>query len=242
MTVGFDSDDQIEALKRNLTLDLGIYLKVLIPLVLLWVVCGRRTRQPNSKLIAIPILVIGAYTFLNSEGRLTGIWFAIAAVTTLAGITTPAGTQSIAHGPSKMRALVLHLAVALVCLVSVFVYTGRQALASGAEDGISSINRAFRVAERIRQMGVRPGSRVALVGDESDIYWARLSGVQVAVQIPLGEASLYWGMSQPERTALNQEIATEGAVAVIASWTAPPTPLQEWSRIPDTNFRILPLH
>jgi hypothetical protein len=134
----------------------------------------------------------------------------------------------------------VHLVTA-ICLISIVTYVIDQSFSSKADRGLVSQNLPYEVAQRVHALAIPRGARVALVGDESDIYWARLSGVQVAFQIPLPEADSYWAMSAAARDSLHRMLAARGASAVIASWTAPPDSLGEWHRVAGTRFSILPL-
>ena len=88
-------------------------------------------------------------------------------------------------------------------------------------------------------MGIARGSRIALVGDESDIYWARLAGVQIAAQIPLRAAKSYSALNEPARNQIHEQFRAIGARAVVASWTPPPADSNGWRKV--SNFAILDL-
>ena len=90
-------------------------------------------------------------------------------------------------------------------------------------------------------MGIPKGGRVGLIGDESDIYWARLARVQIVGQVPLSDAPAYWSLSDGARDDINRWIGMTGASALVASWTAPATPLEGWTPVPGSRYSIFPL-
>jgi hypothetical protein len=236
MTPYFNVSEQRAVVERNLKSDLGFSLKILLPLLVVFLVRDRRIRQRNLLLVCVGVLVTLAYLFLYSEARLAGPWLALIVTSLLAGVAMePRGIRR-SIGIYGVRL------ITVVCVISIVTYVIDQSFSSQAERGLTARNLPYDVAQRVRALGIPRGAKVALVGDESDIYWARLSGVQVAFQIPLPEADSYWAMSAASRDSLNRVFAAHGASAVIASWTAPSRPLAEWQRVEGTRFSILPLN
>ena len=236
MTPHFNVRDQRDALARNLKSDLGFSLKVLFPLLVVLAFRDRRVRPRHLLLVSAAILVTLTYLFLHVEARLSGPWLAIMVTSLLAGIAID--SRGIRR---TIGTYAVHL-ITVVCVISIVTYVIDQSFSSKADRGLVAKNLPFEVAQRVHELGIPRGAKVALVGDESDIYWARLSGVQVAFQIPLPEAESYWAMSSASRASLNRALAARGASAVIASWTSPPDSLAEWHRVAGTRFSILPLN
>ncbi len=236
MTAPFNSRDQLEALKRNAIMAAGIALKVLVPVLIVFLLRERGRRTRIGVLAATSAAVMLAYLFLHTEGRLTGVWLAILAISVLAGVPVDTGTRkgAVARG--------LIPVIAVISAISLATYVIDQAFTTRLGHGFNARHLQESVAEAITRAGVLPGSKVALVGDESDIYWARLSDVQVSVQIPLQEAKKYWQLSDSARSELNRRIAATGADAVIASWTAPDRPIAGWTQVEGTRYSILPLN
>lgn len=236
MTVQFDSRDQLNALKRNAIIAAGIALKVLVPILIVFFLRDRRSRTRLGVLAATSAAVIVAYLFLHTEGRLIGVWLAILAVGTLARVPVDTDTHkgAVASGMIPL--------IALISVISFATYVIDQVVTTRLAYGFTAQHLQWRVAEAVTRSGVGPGSRVALVGDESDINWARLSDLQVSVQIPLQEAKKYWQLSDAARSELNRRIAATGAQAVIASWTAPDRPIAGWTQVQGTRYSILPLN
>jgi hypothetical protein len=236
MTPHFNFRDQRDALVRNLKSDFGFSAKILFPLLIVFLFRDRRIGARHLFLIGVAALVITVYLFLHTEPRLAGPWLAIIVTSLLAGVAVD--SRGIRR---SIGIYAVHL-ITLVCAISIVTYLIDQSFSSKVDRGLFARNLQLDVARRVNALGIARGAKVVLVGDESDIYWARLSGVQAAFQIPLPEADNYWAISSASRDSLNRALAARGASAVIASWTAPPDSLAEWQRVKGTRFSILPLN
>jgi hypothetical protein len=233
--VQFNVADQVRATTQNLRTDFGIALKILVPLIVVIFCRDRRSRMRNVHLAALSVMVIGAYALLFSEARLIGFWLALLVVSVLTGITLEAEGSRGKTG----RAFV-HV-ISVISVISFVTYLFDQSLDSRRDRGFGARHLQLDVASKLGALGIQAGSRVAVVGDESDIYWARLARVQAGVQIPLPEAPKYWSLPESARAGLNRRIALTGSRAIIASWTDPPAADGSWIRVLGTRYSILPL-
>jgi hypothetical protein len=232
--VSFDYSRQMAAFIRNLEADAGIALKIVIPLIIVVMCRDWGVALRNRLLAAISLAVIAAYSLLHSEARLIGFWIALGSIGFLAGITLDARYQKIARG-------FVHV-IAIVSAISVVTYVVDQSFSSRPDRGLKARDIQGEVANAVRSLGVRQGDKVGLIGDESDIYWARLARVQVAAQIPLSDAAEYWSLSDGARDDVNRWMGMAGAVAVVASWTSPPAPIEGWTPVPGSRYSIFPLN
>ena len=226
--------DQLAALLRNLKVTAGIALKVIIPLLVVVLLGRRGARFQHWGIVIVAAAVIIAYLMLSAEGRLVGVWLILLTIVTLAGTAIDETSKGRAA-----RALVHVLTV--IGVISFATYVIDRATTAGTNDGIRTPHLQWQVAQRVNALRLTPGSRVALVGDESDTYWARLSRVQVAVQIPLSEAPVYWSLSAEERDRYHQLLQRSGVKALVASWTTPPDSLRGWSKVEGTRFSVFSL-
>ena len=234
MDADFDVDDQATAFARNIRNTAGFALKVLIPLVIVAGLRKRGTRFTQWPIVTVACVAIAAYLGLNAEPRLVGPWFILFVVSVMAA------TEFDEHRRGQFGRGVVH-AITIVAWISTVTYVIDRVATSRLNDGWNTPHYQWRVAERVKALGARPGSRVALVGDESDIYWARLSDVQVAVQIPLGEAPAYWQAAPGARDRYERMMAKYGVKAMVSSWTNPPDSTDEWKRVGGTMYSVSPL-
>jgi hypothetical protein len=233
MSPDINAADQATALKRNLVTLAGFALKVLGPLLIVVAVKDRKVAMQNRALSAAAAAVIAGYLFLHTETRLDGFWVALMIVSVLAGVTLDPREKNFTIG----RGFV-HL-ITIVSVVSFVTFVFDQAGSSRPDRGLAGRNRNATVAREIERMGIQRGSRIALVGDESDIYWARLAGVQIAAQIPLRAAESYAALPETARNQIHDQFRAIGARAIVASWTPPPVTSSGWRQV--YNFAILDL-
>lgn len=236
MTPHFLIHEQLAATRAALRVYAGVLGKILLPLFLILVAVQKRMNRTTAVLVAIAAVVFGIYGTVHAEPRLIAPWFVIGAVAFLAG-------AAISSASKRGRAAVACMyGVTAVCWTSIIIQTARSISPGNDEAGMgNAVHSQWLVARKLSGLGVAPGSMVALVGDESDIYWARLADVQVAYQVLLPDSPAYWLLSPDARELLNADLALRGAAAVVASWTSPPPSVTGWIRVSDRHYFILPL-
>jgi hypothetical protein len=99
------------------------------------------------------------------------------------------------------------------------------------------------VAERLHAMGMKPGDRVALIGNGfHEASWARLERVKIVAEAPEefatdDSAVAFWGSAPQGEQRVLDLLKTTGATAVIAD--APPAVLPPgWLRVGDTGHAV----
>ena len=106
--------------------------------------------------------------------------------------------------------LIMAAAVAVVLAI----VTNREALAEWQELRQPQSNANWLVAERLRQSGVRPGDRVAVVNPPYMSYWARLAKVRIAAEVM--EPQKFWAADEATREAAVEALQRAGIRAVVA--------------------------
>ena len=178
---------------------------------------------------AVAVILMYAMVVLETRyfsGVTAVVWGAIAAST---GIAREEWRTKV------FRAACLALGGWVVC-------TALWTLSAGhAKNGQSA--RQVAVAERLHSMGMKPGDRVALIGNGfHELSWARLERVKIVAEVPEetatdDSAAAFWSSGpQGEQTVLDL-LKTTGATAVIAD--APPAALPPgWLRVGDTGHAV----
>jgi len=97
----------------------------------------------------------------------------------------------------------------------------------------------WTVAGELNQARIRPGDRVAAIGDTlMDHYWAHLAGVTIVAQVPADGVSAFLASGPERRMETMALLARSGAKAVVAN-DLPPLLLQEgWKEISNTKYFI----
>jgi hypothetical protein len=96
------------------------------------------------------------------------------------------------------------------------------------------------VAAGMREMGIGPGSRVAIIGRKIEhVFWARVGRVRIVGQIPDTDAFLALRPAVQEQLAL--AIARSGAEALVSwEWVATHSSLP-WQRVGASTYYAIDL-
>lgn len=81
-----------------------------------------------------------------------------------------------------------------------------------------------QIAEALRGLGISNGDKVAGVSLAANTHWARLAGVTVVAEIPLGEETNLWSASPQLQATVFHKLADIGAKLAVAR-DAPPSAL-----------------
>jgi hypothetical protein len=108
------------------------------------------------------------------------------------------------------------------------------------------------VAQELKQMGLRPGDKVAVIGWGSGMSaWARLARIAIVAEIPEGrsliphgpsfhEGEKFWAANTAEKTKVFRAMAETGAKVIVAR-IPDPTLAVGWERMGKTDFYAYPL-
>jgi PII-like signaling protein len=89
------------------------------------------------------------------------------------------------------------------------------------------------IALALRNMGLRNGDRLAVVGFGKDCYYARCARLRVVAQIP--DRREFWSLTAPELKSVTEHLASIGVKAVVA-WDRPYTPAPGgWTDVKTSN-------
>ncbi|MFL5619939.1 MAG: hypothetical protein ACJ79A_16280 [Gemmatimonadaceae bacterium] len=167
-------------------------------LVVLAAGVGRAPIERRRSLAAVPALSLaGLHLLSHPEGRLAG-----AAIATLLTLTVYLNGSPRGAAPARAAAMLWAIEYVALAVVSV--------LALGRVSERVSLGRAELArspAERLTQLGLRPGDRVALVGSPFGQYWAHQAGVRIAVTVDVEPTA---PPSGSELTAIAAESCARG--------------------------------
>jgi hypothetical protein len=95
-----------------------------------------------------------------------------------------------------------------------------------------------QVAQRLHQLGVERGDKVAIIGHAFDSFWARLARVRIVAEMPASQADNYWlGDDALQRDVL-QAFASAGADAVVAEDVPDYARMENWHQVGNTNYYV----
>ncbi|MGC1482990.1 MAG: hypothetical protein WA789_04280, partial [Candidatus Acidiferrum sp.] len=97
-------------------------------------------------------------------------------------------------------------------------------------------NADFEVAEALHVLGIHPGDKAASMARMGDVHWARLAGIKIVSEIPLGEENAFWTADDSEKAKVFDALASTGA-RVLVTKDAPPSAAREgWIPLAGTGF------
>ncbi|HEX9919563.1 MAG TPA: hypothetical protein VGA87_10365, partial [Pyrinomonadaceae bacterium] len=100
----------------------------------------------------------------------------------------------------------------------------------------------WQVSEELRRMGVRPGERVASIGNTMFHAWPRLARVRVVAEISTrtgGDVEKFWAGDAALKARVVETFAASGARVIVAEgipqWASG---TDGWQRIGATHFYV----
>jgi hypothetical protein len=78
-------------------------------------------------------------------------------------------------------------------------------------------NVSWRIANDLRERGIGPGTRVAIIGPYAESYWARTGRLKIVAAVPAPVVHDFWRLSPERRDSLLAKFHAAGATVAIAS-------------------------
>src|SRR5688572_4214282 len=94
----------------------------------------------------------------------------------------------------------------------------------------------WEAANGLNRLGIRPGDKVALIGDGYFEYWARLARVQIVAEIPSDNIDRFWSADEATRSEVFDVLAGTGAKAVVTRAVAPRGLMSGWHPIDGQSY------
>ena len=96
-------------------------------------------------------------------------------------------------------------------------------------------------AEQLPRYGVNAGDKVAVIGDGTGAYWARLAKVRIVAEIMGAKRGAQEFWSAPEGTKQQAYSAFASAHAKLVMSSCPPIIPDDWTQVAGTNYCLLQL-
>jgi len=181
------------------------------------------------------LLACLAYSIVLVEGRYVAPFILVLWTAALAGVSSSAVLLD--------RRVIRGVALAMCCLVGTRI----------AKSAVSEVialrsspaareNVDWEVAQGLHFLGIAPGDTVAGISIMGKAHWARLAGIRVVAEIPLGEELTFWTADSALRRKILDTFAGTGARAIIEE--APPlcADKTEWKQLPGTDYYVYQLN
>jgi hypothetical protein len=191
-------------------------------------------RQPDWKDILLrqsyfwipPLTACAAYAIVHVEFRLVApflpiLW--VAAFSCLLG--------------SKLE---MPRRVAHALILAVLVVTGLRVAKSMTSDLVAiranPENVNWQIAERLHDAGLRPGDKIADLSLIAEVHWARLAGVKIVSEVPLGDGNIFWAEDLEAKNKVFLILAATGAKAVVTKDPPLSAEKEGWIPLAGTGF------
>jgi hypothetical protein len=144
-----------------------------------------------------------------------------------------------AFATSLARASAASRRVAVAVVLAVTLVTGVKILKSAVTDGLAiskQVNENWEAAQKLRELGVHPGDRVALIGVLAEQHVLRLANVKAVAELSYRDEQKFWTGDASLQDKVFTAFAATGSKIVIATH-APVTAVKEgWIRLGNTDF------
>lgn len=166
-------------------------------------------------LLTPSLIAIGLYLLINVEPRYLAPFVPVISLSLLAS------ARSAQSAEARRLIAGISLAIILVFIASITPLTVRAVYSTVREfsPGRSeSRDVQWQVAEGLRQLGVQPGERVAVMGNTMFDAWPRLARVRVVADMPetSGNTELFWSADENTKQQVLTALASTGARLVVA--------------------------
>ncbi len=125
-------------------------------------------------------------------------------------------------------------------VLAILLVTGVRLAKSSTSDLLSILagqeNVNWKVAEALRGMELQPSNRVALLSSSAGAHWARLAGVKIVAEVPLGDENIFWRADPLEMQRVLQVFASTGAKLVVTKDPPVCAALDGWIPLGSTGF------
>jgi hypothetical protein len=130
----------------------------------------------------------------------------------------------------------LSRAVALTILLVTFIQIAKTAVSDFAAARSSAVNINWQVAEGLYSLGIRSGDRVAGIAIMGKAHWARLAGVKIVSEIPLGDESQFWNADPHLHQTVIEAFAGTGAKAIVVESPPSCAVSSGWTPLAGTDY------
>lgn len=132
------------------------------------------------------------------------------------------------------------IAVFALMMLGTADYTVRVATSHYAIPGVGPMptTQQFILASRLREMGVLDGAKVAIIGDGTGAYWARLARVRIVSEIMYMHAGEFWQAPPEVQEQVYEAFRKLHVVVVVADCNGSGRIPEGWSPVDGTEFCV----
>jgi hypothetical protein len=185
-------------------------------------------------LIALPAAAFAIYLPVHVEDRFLGGFVIVLFLTLFAAVRLrPIDQRSVGY-----VAIAVFITIGLGTADVTLRYATHHLAIPGS--GPNSVSQDVMAAEQLQKMGARPGDKVAVIGDGTGAYWARLAKLRIVAEVMGANhgAAQFWDSSDVAQERVYAAFAGAGALVAVSS--CPSHVSNEWQPIAGTDYCVLP--
>jgi hypothetical protein len=194
----------------------------------------RRAIVCNWPLIAAGGLSVGGYALVLVRPRYVGASAVLILMAILAGIRLPKGEGTL------QLAKYVTAAVTATILFSVVAHLAETAYATVSVGGSPLQKEQIATAVGLHNLGLRAGDDVAVIGDGTINFWARLGRFRIVAEVfsPDAGSRKFWSESWERRKLAYEWLGRSGAKVVVV-WGPPESGMDPgWKQIANTSYYV----
>ena len=134
--------------------------------------------------------------------------------------------------------------VATAVVLGATLITGVKTLKFATSDAAAvskQVNESWEAAQKLKEMGIQPGDRVALIGVVAEQHFLRLADIKGVAELRCADEREFWTGDQKLQVSVFEAFSRTGAKFVVAVH-APITVVKEgWTRLGNTDYYARPL-
>jgi hypothetical protein len=189
--------------------------------------------------LVIPaVIAFGLYATVLVQSRYVGVFVLLFWTDILANVRL----STLTNNKSWMNVLSGLAMLGLMANIAMFNLDGLKRLNPAL--GVNSVQQTARaakpleVAETLRDLGIRQGDRVGVIGYAYDSFWARLARVKIVAEMLNADAEDLWYEDTKLQQSVIQAFADAGVSAVIAEYVPADVKLDGWHQVGNTNYYV----
>lgn len=189
-----------------------------------------------KSLLTVSLAALFLYTAVRVETRYIGVFVVLLWMGLLSGVRLPEA------GDAKKLASGLVVAILVqMPLVAAFQLIPRalESVYELAKGEQSLAHPEWYIASVLRQKGIKPQEKVAVVGHGFNAYWAHLARVKIVVEIPDKEVPVFWKSNDTKKAEIITVLRRIGIRAIVARDVPCCVSSFGWEKIQDTDYYVL---
>lgn len=178
---------------------------------------------------------MGLYALVHVQGRYVASFIVLLWLSLFSAVR-------LSDSPDSKR-FIRSITIALVAIIifAAVASSSREALLTArhivaGED--ESAHEQWLVAEGLREMGIVPGDKVAVIGNSFRAFWAQLMGLRIIAEVRRQSTDSFWEADSTQREQVIQAFAQTNAKAIVAEKPILGADLTGWKKIGKTDYYI----